>query len=119
MSYSKPEQMNDQEFYISVLQGQTAALPCRVQSVPPPTLRSGLNIFIALSNIFCLQLVPCQQQPATAGVVQYEDPLGGPHVVDRGRQDGGRGPIQVHGQERDGGAQCHASSAGRASAGCR
>ena len=44
MSYSKPEQMNDQEFYISVLQGQTAALPCRVQSVPPPTLR--LIIFL-------------------------------------------------------------------------
>ena len=38
MSYSKPEQMNDQEFYISVEQGNTAALPCRVQSVPPPTL---------------------------------------------------------------------------------
>ena len=38
MSYSKPEQMSDQEFYISVEQGQTAALPCRVQSVPPPTL---------------------------------------------------------------------------------
>ena len=52
MSYSKPEQMNDQEFYISVLQGQTAALPCRVQSVPPPTLRSGLNIFSLLYQIF-------------------------------------------------------------------
>ena len=38
MSYSKPEQMNDQEFYISVEQGNVAALPCRVQSVPPPSL---------------------------------------------------------------------------------
>ena len=38
MSYSKPEQMEDQEFYISVEQGKTAALPCRVQAVPPPTL---------------------------------------------------------------------------------
>ena len=40
--------MNDQEFYISVQQGGTAALPCRVQSTPPPTLRSegenSLNI---------------------------------------------------------------------------
>ena len=52
MSYSKPEQMNDQEFYISVLQGQTAALPCRVQSVPPPTLRSGLNIFHCFIKYF-------------------------------------------------------------------
>ena len=38
MSYSKPEQMTDQEFYISVEQGNTAALPCRVQGTPPPTL---------------------------------------------------------------------------------
>ena len=33
--------MTDQEFYISVQQGGTAALPCRVQSTPPPTLRSA------------------------------------------------------------------------------
>ena len=55
MSYSKPEQMSDQEFYISVQQGGSAALPCRVQSVPPPTLRSAdtrcskLYIFAGLS----------------------------------------------------------------------
>ena len=50
MSYSKPEQMNDQEFYISVQQGGTAALPCRVQSTPPPTLRSAVsNVWIILN----------------------------------------------------------------------
>jgi hypothetical protein len=38
-SVTRPEQMSDQEFYISVEQGGTAALPCRVQSSPPPTLR--------------------------------------------------------------------------------
>ena len=41
--------MNDQEFYISVQQGGTAALPCRVQSTPPPTLRSAVsNVWISL-----------------------------------------------------------------------
>lgn len=97
MSYSKPEQMNDQEFYISVLQGQTAALPCRVQSVPPPTLRSEIlfpNIFMVV-NIFWLQLVPREQQPAAASLVQREDPLGGSHAVDRGRQGRGRRTVQV------------------------
>ena len=53
MSYSKPEQMSDQEFYISVQQGGTAALPCRVQSTPPPTLRLGDPLLSLLSGLCC------------------------------------------------------------------
>lgn len=55
MSYTKPEQTTDQEFYISVEAGATAALPCRVQSVPPPTL----SWFLVAANL----LQPVQYGP--------------------------------------------------------
>ena len=38
MSYSKPEQMADQQFYVGAEQGGVAALACRVQGSPPPSL---------------------------------------------------------------------------------
>lgn len=121
MSYSKPEQMNDQEFYISVQQGGTAALPCRVQSTPPPTLRSAVSNGNALCNVryvwiiqmksyeanyfswlhldnncptFVLfQLVSRQQQPAAASELRAEASLRGPHAAGGGREAGGRGPV--------------------------
>ena len=60
------------------------------------------------------QLVSREQQPAAAGELRAEASLGGPHAAGGGREAGGRGPVQVHRQERDGRAQRHPPPPGRA-----